>query len=312
MSGILKRALRVWRSDGLRGIIERFAVRGRIMRDNLRRCREKIIWHWRRSQQTARLRDGRLLDVNPNDPGISRELVVYGTHEPDATQVISRCVKQGDTVFDLGANIGYYASLFLGLLGDAGQLICIEPAPTNAAVLRRNIARYDGTGRAIVIECAVGRESGRALLHLASESNWHSLHRRNDHTGSVQVDVWRLDDLVAHLQLRRLDLLRMDIEGQEVDVFAGMQGVLRELRPKLVMELHPQLIGSQPVRDTLALLQGSLGYRVYRLIDRELDYPWVVPARRRHPSIDEMLASDISQRCFTVFLWPKESFYPAE
>lgn len=67
-----------------------------------------------------------LLDLN--DRGISRGLILFGTREVDHKILLEKILMPGMRVFDIGANIGYYALMELGLIGKEGEIICIEPS----------------------------------------------------------------------------------------------------------------------------------------------------------------------------------------
>src|SRR3989449_10196344 len=100
-------------------------------------------------------------------------------------------------------------------------------------------------------------------------------------TTEILVPVTTLDALLATCRLHSVDLVRMDLEGYEVVVIRGMQQTLAKYSPKLLVELHPQVIGTQAIVGYLRLLK-SLGYTLEWLIDQERDRPlrWRSEERR--------------------------------
>ncbi len=191
------------------------------------------------------------LYVDPLDAGISRDLLVTGERETHATAFLDRILRPGQTVVDVGANIGYYAVLEGRRVGPAGRVLAIEPHPRNARILRKNV-RALGLQRVVRVEvCAVSDRNGEGLLHEANRSNLHTLERTPAmdryviFLGTRPVRTVRLDDLLAELgyDKSRVALIRMDVEGHEVRALEGMRETLEAARDiVLFWEIHPKLI----------------------------------------------------------------------
>ena len=84
--------------------------------------------------------------VDLNDPGISRTLIHFGTREKDHIYILNNELSPGNVIIDLGANIGYYALMEANIVGNDGYVYALEPSPSNADMLRKNISlnNYDG------------------------------------------------------------------------------------------------------------------------------------------------------------------------
>ena len=83
--------------------------------------------------------NGSRMYLDPTDKGLSIDLLVDGIREPYITEVTKRELKQGQTVVDIGANIGYYALLEARQVGPTGRVYAIEPVPENFATLNKNV-----------------------------------------------------------------------------------------------------------------------------------------------------------------------------
>ena len=84
--------------------------------------------------------NGSKLQVIPNDPfGTSAELLMFRTHEPISTKLVSKLLKKGMTCLDIGSNIGYYVLLENKIIGKEGKVIAIEPSPYNFQCLKKNL-----------------------------------------------------------------------------------------------------------------------------------------------------------------------------
>jgi FkbM family methyltransferase len=180
---------------------------------------------------------GLRIDANAFKPwGAQAYAVLTGTHEIQVQQAIVRSARAGDHVWDVGANIGYLALVAARIVGPGGRVVAIEPDAQSAAAIRTNAALNDL--QAIeVIEAAASKESGTADLVVVRDRLWTRLASVGDHHESeqrVSVKTIALDDV----QGPPPTLVKIDVEGAELDVIAGMPRLLREARPLVVCEMH--------------------------------------------------------------------------
>ena len=215
---------------------------------------------------------GNRIAVFPKDPGISKELALYKVHEPLATKLLLEFLKPGMNAVDIGGNIGYYAMMEARSVGPLGKVIAIEPMPDNAEQLRNNV-RNNGYENIHIHQGAVGDRDGTALMYISARSNWHSLHPPPTSKGEMKVPVYALDTLLAPYDLPTVDLVRMDLEGYEIVVIEGMKQTLQKYGPRLLVELHPLLVGTQAMEKYLRTLE-DLGYGIEWMVEQERDMPF--------------------------------------
>jgi FkbM family methyltransferase len=215
---------------------------------------------------------GHQITVLPKDKGVSRELAVHRVHEPLATRLLLETLNPGMNVVDIGSNIGYYALLEARLVGRWGTVVAIEPIRENARQLIQNI-QANGYKNIVVHELGIAARNGMAEMNVSEKSNWHTLSPVPWPTTQRQVRVSTLDDLVKRLSLKRVDLIRMDLEGYETTVINGMQWTLRKYGPRMLVEIHPHIVGAQSILTYLHSLE-SLGFGVEWLVEQERDVPW--------------------------------------
>jgi FkbM family methyltransferase len=155
-------------------------------------------------------------------------------------RLMDAAIGTGDTIVDVGANIGYNTVYAAGIVGPAGRVVAIEPAADNVRVLRDNIAA-NGLGQVVVHAVAAGRtHEDRDLFLRGDMSAVNSLFPESVYatvTGVEQVPVAPLDAVVDG----DVELVKIDVEGAELDVLAGMTRLLRSDRIQLIVEWHPQL-----------------------------------------------------------------------
>ena len=215
-----------------------------------------------------------------SNAGIAEELRLFGVHEPEATAEYQRRLRPQDHVVDIGANVGYYL-LAAAQIVQAGRIVAFEPVPSNYAILKRNLDRF-GLKHCHHWPWAIGARNEAAVFFESNVSNFGGLieHNRQDLKREITVEVRRLDDVIDTLPAFRPTVLRMDVEGAELQVLAGAERVLRTCKPLLFIEFHPFAIG---LGDIMKALDGlrSLGYDRGVLIDRLWDQPWIASWSRR-------------------------------
>jgi len=180
------------------------------------------------------------LDVN--DPGISKDLILADTREPAHTELMKNILKSGDTIIDIGANIGYYALLESKIVGKTGKVYAIEPVKRNIDLLKKNIL-LNNYKNIETFEAAVSRENKTKNMYLTTKSNWCTLRlSKNDKIDEQVVDkvlvkTITLDKFVEDKKFP--NLIRMDVEGYEIEIIKGMKNILAEKKSlKIIIELH--------------------------------------------------------------------------
>lgn len=163
-------------------------------------------------------------------------------------------------IIDAGAHIGLTTLYFKKIFPDA-QIIAVEPHPTNFSLLEKNIAENDLQG-ITTVNAALGAEPARArTLYADTEFNWHSTAsfiegawNNAQKTEALRVPVVTLASLIS----QPIDLLKMDIEGAEVEVLKSAQDSLRQVK-HIICEFHPS--ASQKREDFITFLERQ-GYDV--------------------------------------------------
>jgi len=257
LSRRIKRCLHIVRNEGA------VAAARTVARECLGQLRYKWLRLTRSQGLCERSVQGSRMRLPIDDPGISRDLIIRGMRERYETKMIREVLRPGMTVVDIGANIGYYALLEARSVTESGQVYAIEPEPRNVELLKDNVS-LNGYRHVHVDQAAVGDETGFAQLYRSTHRNLHNLLRplKGDHS-VVDVRICRLDDLLAErgVDLRSVNLIRMDIEGYEAKALAGMAKTL-ELATELTLfiEFHPLYIAKLPgcsLEKTMGMLEES-------------------------------------------------------
>lgn len=175
------------------------------------------------------------------------------------------------TVLDVGANRGQFACFALERFPDA-QLICFEPLESEYQVLehlRRTLRWHD---RLVCHPVGLGRESSEAVLHIARRRDSSSLlpisllqssvFPGTDEVGTMTVSVRRLDQMILPHEISRPSLLKIDVQGSELEVLIGAGELLAHIDEVLVECSFVEFYTGQPLfNDVFDYLTGQ-GFRL--------------------------------------------------
>jgi len=207
-----------------------------------------------------------LCDLNDS---IAREVCFTGRYEPQETQIAARLLGAGMTAVDVGANWGYFTLTCAHLVGPRGRVIALEPHPALTARLSTNVQRNRLTHVETMAAAAGARTGMRGFVGFSEQDGNSGLSRAAaaEEQAEFHCRTIALDDLLDQRQWASVDLMKIDIEGGEVDAIAGMAMGLAAHRYRFVLlEYHPALIvraGSTVERCVDPFVRA--GYRGWRV-----------------------------------------------
>ena len=184
-----------------------------------------------------------------------------GNYERHVTAVFRNLVRDGMYVVDIGANIGYFSLLSAVLVGARGHVVAVEPNPRNVRLLEAS-RRVNDFSNMTILQMAAGRCAGLLSLHTS-----HSNGTTSDLGAGVQAPLDT--DMVFSLHLdailaggRKVDFIKIDVEGAEYNALLGCQETIVHDRPIIVSEFSPNLMPGISGISGEAYLQWlmSLGY----------------------------------------------------
>lgn len=180
--------------------------------------------------------------VDTRDSGFGANILLDGYWELWLTQFMARSVGRGAVVVDVGANYGYYSLLLADLVGPAGHVYAIEPNPAAAVLLRRSIGLNGFDARTTICEVAAGATDGGTATLFVPDGEPKNAAILPDQAASPMrgaahhVPVATLDSLLtAH---PRIDFIKIDAEGAEQAIIAGLARTLAIHRPDMVLEFN--------------------------------------------------------------------------
>ena len=173
--------------------------------------------------------------------GQSDSRFLLGTFEPAVQEILLQSLHSGMTFYDVGANVGFLAVLAARLVGHAGHVHCFEPLAENVERIHHN-ARLNQFGHIEVHQVALAHIDSTAPFRVSERPTFGSLSSSpmavDKQVAVIQVSVRRLDGFFTERNLPAPDVIKVDIEGSEIDFLAGAESVIRRFRPLLLIELH--------------------------------------------------------------------------
>lgn len=204
------------------------------------------------------------LKVNHHFAGdISFCTYVDGRYEPNEMYAVASHLRPGMCFVDVGANEGIFTLLAAAAVGPSGAVHAFEPSPREQARLKSNIELNRLTNVQVHSE-ALGSEARTASLSVSDQEHpGHNTlggfsYRETAQAYSIEVAVQTLDQVVERADLKRVDLMKIDVEGSETAVLQGADQTLQKFRPVIIVEAHqPSLskMGSS-TRELLDLIRS--------------------------------------------------------
>lgn len=162
-------------------------------------------------------------------------------HENFETQLVRNLIKKGDTVLDIGANIGYYTLIFAKLVGREGKVFAFEPDLENFNLLKKNV-KINGYRNIILVNKAVSNKNGKEKLYISIYNKGdHRIFDVNDGRKYIEIETIKLDDYFKNYN-GNIDFIKIDVQGAEGGVIEGMLNLLEKNRDlKILSEFVPSL-----------------------------------------------------------------------
>ena len=191
---------------------------------------------------------GGKIHVHNDDTGSLSTLSISGVFGPRDTQTVKDNVFSGNIVVDLGANIGYFTCLLAKIVGEGGKVFAFEPDPRNLKLLRRNI-QENNYKNVIIADKAVSDVNGSCTLYSSQKKFganriFESKKNQTQDFIPIKSETICLDDYFEKQNLlKKIDFIKIDIEGSEFRAFNGMKKIL-ELNNnlKIFTEIAPSLL----------------------------------------------------------------------
>jgi FkbM family methyltransferase len=218
--------------------------------------------------------EGAQLFIDSRDKAIGHYLLCGKPYEPQELDLLCKCLRPGGRFLDIGANIGYFTVLAAKHVGSDGKVIAFEPEPRNFKILEKNIELNKLQN--VLIENYAAFDQKRTLTlylsnynfgdHRIFDSDDDSMENKGRRKERVDVQGVCLDEYLRATHFRP-DFIKIDVQGAEKSVLAGLIGTLADCDEiQLLLEIWPygmRQFGTDP-SEVLKLLT-ALGLQVFQL-----------------------------------------------
>jgi len=191
--------------------------------------------------------------------------------EPELT-VVKYLVKPGDTVVDVGANVGWYTNYLSRLVGDRGKVISLEPMPETFALLSY-VVKAHGLANVKLHNVGASEFDGSAVMEVpqyaSGGANYYMAHIINSSEQTSTMDQYEvqlrsLDSILGEV-LHRVDFIKCDVEGHELQLIMGAQQTIMARRAAWLIEVS---------RSSDPDLDGSNSAKIFGLLAAQGYNPW--------------------------------------
>ena len=200
----------------------------------------------------------------PAQMNLMTSFVLHEQHDwfEDEIKFIRTYLKPGMKVIDIGANYGTYALTMAKLVGDTGKVWAFEPTEATANCLRESIAENHFQNFEL-IQAGLSNRIGQAELYTASNSELNSLTKEAVPGAQHEtIDLLTIDHCFEQYPWDNIDFIKLDAEGEEINILMQAEKALTYLSPLIMFELKHGKNVNLPLINRFA----ELGYKTYRLV----------------------------------------------
>jgi FkbM family methyltransferase len=246
--------------------------RPEVQRNPLQALFKRIAWRWRwlGNSEPFIIPLGSSLKIAIPKTGSGASIYYRGFSEPDTADFLQRFLQPGMVMVDIGAHIGEYTLLASHAVGRSGQVHAFEPQAPIFPILRKNV-EINGLENVVLNDLAVGDQVGELEFELANEPSMSSIRKHDildQSTQVVKVPVTTLGTYWSEHISKKVDLIKVDVEGAEKFVFLGATSLMEissAEAPTWIFEYGPQAYADfnyQPA-ELLNLIQ-QYGYSIWQ------------------------------------------------
>ncbi|SNZ10509.1 methyltransferase, FkbM family [Persephonella hydrogeniphila] len=205
------------------------------------------------------------------------DVLRFGVVETPEDKFVKKIIKNGNTVLDIGAHWGGFSTCFGNLVGEKGKVYSFEASRRNFSFLRKNIKINRLEGIVESFNFAVGEKEGYVELTISEESSGHnSIVRKNINSRKKEtVKQIYIDKFIEENNINRVDFIKIDVEGYELNVLMGMETLLKRSKDLwLFIEFSPMFMRKEDALKLYELLQKNFKKTFIAHQKKVYEVPW--------------------------------------
>jgi FkbM family methyltransferase len=214
-----------------------------------------------------RTKHGAYLAMEPTSLDVYAYMLNHGgVWDERVFEVCSAMLSEGSVFYDIGANVGYMSIEIAARHRENVTVVSFEPQPALARAVARS-AQLNGLTNVSVFEVLVGAREGEADLFLTSHSLHASMVPRERGARRLPRSVATIDGMVRSGRIPPPDVMKLDVEGAEVEVLSGAMETISARRPSLIFEANENMARfGHTVRDLVELVGSAAPYDFFVLV----------------------------------------------
>lgn len=237
----------------------------------VRRVREEVHPVGKQDIRSIKTRTGLTFGVNLGDR-LGCDLYYENFNEQADYELFMALVEPGDTVVDVGANIGVYSLVSALRTGRHGKVFAFEPDSRSYRLLERNALTNKISNVLRLSRYCLGDYDGTISFNEATEPCLSGVIDTSRMTVECtrNVDIRKLDSVLGEIGCEKIDMMKIDVEGAEAKVIAGSAAVLAQSNAILMIEISPKNLDNAlraELHEMLSNLESVLGYQAFRISD---------------------------------------------
>lgn len=179
-----------------------------------------------------------LMFIKPDNGGVDNYIYLNSIHEQEILNVIRENVQAGDTVVDVGANIGQHTLFMSKFVGETGSVYAFEPLKSNTDSIQKSL-KLNNSQNVKVETMAVGEKDTEVKMYVPETSNDRS---SRELVGIVveNFEKVKMTKLDTYFKDKKIDFIKIDTEGFESEVVSGASKMIAEHQPKILLEYAPK------------------------------------------------------------------------
>ncbi len=219
--------------------------------------------------------NGYIFHYGRRDIGIPEFIITNNGYEEVTLKKIESILKEGNIFFDLGSNIGFYSVLASKFIGENGKVISFEPTPDTRKYLSKNISA-NKLQNVFVEPMAISDKSGFAYFEVTENSECNSITQNtNTKSETIMIPTISIDEYCLNKNIFSIDLIKMDIEGQEYNALLGMKNINKQSKDlKIIFEFNTDNFNKNNQQPFILLKTlGEMGFTQFTvLLDGERNF----------------------------------------
>lgn len=193
-----------------------------------------------------------------------QQWLIYFGFLNDRPDGLHGLVKPGFNIIDVGGNIGQTSMELSGMVSHNGRIWAFEPDPLNYSKFKTHLELNDLPNIEAINKGLGSHEHQARMMPKTEHNRGGSNVQLEDHGQGVQVEITTLDRFVADRGIRA-NLIKIDVEGYEMEVLKGAEGTLRSQRPILFVEVDDELLRAKGTSPSAVIaFVEALGYNILK------------------------------------------------